>query len=283
MDVEFHDWEVLHSSDGSGTANSSDSDEATKCLEGIEGDSEGIIRADYFSLDSQAKYTRRADDDVADDGSVESDNPSWVDPGSVTRSPRNQSGEHWSDSSSNPSEDRRIIEFEQENHVGIANTQVGFHEIGEVVAESDNSAQGVGDFVQKDELGEKYLIEGGEKRSDEIETMKADGEKEVRSMVWWKLPVEFFRYCVLRVSPVWTLSVAAAMMGAIILGRRLYKMKRKSQSLKLKVTMDEKKVSQFMSRAARLNEAFSIVKRVPVIRPSMPAAGVTPWPVMSLR
>ncbi|KAK3014981.1 hypothetical protein RJ639_010338 [Escallonia herrerae] len=43
------------------------------------------------------------------------------------------------------------------------------------------------------------------------------------------------------------------------------------------------KVSQFMSRAARLNEAFSIVKRVPVIRPSMPAAGVTPWPVMSLR
>ncbi|KAK3014979.1 hypothetical protein RJ639_010336 [Escallonia herrerae] len=236
MDVEFHDWEVLHSSDGSGTANSSDSDEATKCLEGIEGDSEGIIRADYFSLDSQAKYTRRADDDVADDGSVESDNPSWVDPGSETRSPRNQSGELWSDSSSN----RRIIEFEQENHVAIANTQMGFHEIGEVVAESDNLGQGVGDFVQKDELGEKYSREGGEKRSDEIETMKPDGEKEVRSMVWWKLPVEFFRYCVLRVSPVWTLSVAAAMMGAIILGRRLYKMKRKSQSLKLKVTMDEK-------------------------------------------
>lgn len=43
------------------------------------------------------------------------------------------------------------------------------------------------------------------------------------------------------------------------------------------------KVSQFMSRAARLNEAFSVVKRVPVIRPSLPAVGVTPWPVMSLR
>lgn len=43
------------------------------------------------------------------------------------------------------------------------------------------------------------------------------------------------------------------------------------------------KVSQFMSRAARLNEAFSVVRRVPIIRPSLPAAGVTPWPVISLR
>ncbi|CAL5348615.1 unnamed protein product [Camellia sinensis] len=35
------------------------------------------------------------------------------------------------------------------------------------------------------------------------------------------------------------------------------------------------KVSQFMSRAARLNEAFSVVKQVPVMRPTLPAAGVT--------
>ena len=38
-----------------------------------------------------------------------------------------------------------------------------------------------------------------------------------------------------------------------------------------------------MSRAARLNEAFSVVRRVPIIRPALPAAGVNPWPVMSLR
>lgn len=44
------------------------------------------------------------------------------------------------------------------------------------------------------------------------------------------------------------------------------------------------KVSQFMTRAARLNEAFSVVKRVPVVRPSLPAPGsIAPWPVMSLR
>lgn len=44
------------------------------------------------------------------------------------------------------------------------------------------------------------------------------------------------------------------------------------------------KASQVMSRAARLNEAFSVVKRVPMIRPSLPAVGSTNnWPVMSLR
>lgn len=43
------------------------------------------------------------------------------------------------------------------------------------------------------------------------------------------------------------------------------------------------KVSQVMNRAARLNEAFYVVKRLPIIRPSLPAVGVTTWPVASIR
>ncbi|CAN1132464.1 hypothetical protein LINPERHAP2_LOCUS7038 [Linum perenne] len=54
-------------------------------------------------------------------------------------------------------------------------------------------------------------------------------------------------------------------MGFVILGRRLYNMKRKAKSLHLKVIVDDK-VSQFMSRAARLNEAFSVARRVPIVR-----------------
>ncbi|CAL5417639.1 unnamed protein product [Camellia sinensis] len=99
-------------------------------------------------------------------------------------------------------------------------------------------------------------------------------EEEKRVVVWWKVPFEFLKYFACRANPGWTISVAAAVMGFVILGRRLYKMKQKSQSLQLKVTMDDK-VSQFMSRAAHLNEAFSVVKQVPVIRPTLPAAGVT--------
>ncbi|CAI0559400.1 unnamed protein product [Linum tenue] len=72
-----------------------------------------------------------------------------------------------------------------------------------------------------------------------------------------------------------TFAMAAAVMGFVIFGRKLYKMKRKARSLELKVTLDDK-VSQFMSRAARLNEAFSVVRWVPIVRPMLPAAGVNP-------
>ncbi|CBI31246.3 unnamed protein product, partial [Vitis vinifera] len=132
-------------------------------------------------------------------------------------------------------------------------------------------------------------MEGGGDQNDNenvgaIKEVESKGDKELkRRVVWWKVPLEFFRYCAFRVSPVWSFSVAAAILGIVILGRRLYRMKRKSRSLQLKVTVDDKKVSQFMSRAARLNEAFSVVRRVPIIRPALPAAGVNPWPVMSLR
>ncbi|XP_010062367.2 translation initiation factor IF-2 [Eucalyptus grandis] len=115
-----------------------------------------------------------------------------------------------------------------------------------------------------------------------IKAAKPEGDEDKRT-VWWKVPFELLRFCVFRVSPFWSLSVAAAFMGCVILGRRLYKMKQKSRTLQLKITVDDKKVSQFMSRAARLNEAFSVVRRVPVVRPSLPAAGVATWPVMSLR
>lgn len=44
------------------------------------------------------------------------------------------------------------------------------------------------------------------------------------------------------------------------------------------------KVSQLMGRVARLNEAFSVVRRVPIVRPpSLPSSSVTLRPVMSMR
>ncbi|PNX83259.1 hypothetical protein L195_g039299, partial [Trifolium pratense] len=35
-----------------------------------------------------------------------------------------------------------------------------------------------------------------------------------------------------------------------------------------------------MGRVARLNEAFSVVRRVPIVRPSLPASTITLRPVM---
>ncbi|XP_009589424.1 uncharacterized protein LOC107824023 isoform X1 [Nicotiana tabacum] len=153
---------------------------------------------------------------------------------------------------------------------------------------SDTGGDGIGDvkFGDVEERSEACVEQKDEnervesQKRDEIEASKGGEEK--RSLVWWKVPLELLKYCVFRVRPMWAFSVAAAVMGFVILGRRLYKMKKKTKSLELKVTVDDKKVSQFMSRAARLNEAFSVVKRVPVIRPQLPAPGVSPWPVVSL-
>lgn len=61
-----------------------------------------------------------------------------------------------------------------------------------------------------------------------------------RGVVWWKMPVDFLKYCVFRVSPVWTVFMAAAVIGFVILGRRLYKMKKKTKGLEIKVTVDDK-------------------------------------------
>lgn len=164
--------------------------------------------------------------------------------------------------------------------------------VGEEVVEVDGESsceENANSVALEEEKNERGLadarVENEGFESVEIEArreVEAEEEKK-KAVVWWKVPIEFLKYCVFRASPVWSLSVAAAVMGFVILGRRLYKMKKKTRGLEIKVTMDDKKISQFMSRAARLNEAFSVVKRVPVVRPSLPAAGVTPWPVMSLR
>ncbi|KAL8231887.1 hypothetical protein R6Q57_001665 [Mikania cordata] len=252
MDV---DWEVLD--DPSSLHN-------TSYLEGIERDSEGAIRPDYFSLDSHNKYV----EDVTDQVSVDSDNPSWIDPVCDTNYSKTKPiGDLWT---TDDSDDGRYVESESSNNelgiVEITARQVAYDDSESSEIESKHDR-----YDKIDDFGEQKTV---------------DGEERHRVPIWWKLPYDLLKYCLFKASPVWTLSVAAAMMGVVILGRRLYKMKQKTRSLqKLKVAIDDdKKVSQVMSRAARLNEAFSVVKRVPIIRPALPAGtGITPWPVMALR
>ena len=74
--AEFHDWEVLQKTEDT------DQDINSGNLVGIESDSDGGTRSDYFSLDGQMKYARTvaASDDLSEEVSAESDNPSWIDP-----------------------------------------------------------------------------------------------------------------------------------------------------------------------------------------------------------
>ncbi|XP_010912684.1 uncharacterized protein [Elaeis guineensis] len=108
----------------------------------------------------------------------------------------------------------------------------------------------------------------------------SEGKKKI--LAWWKMPLDFIKFYVCKMRPVWSISIAAAIMAFVMLGRKLYKMKHKSRTIQLKIALDDKKVSQLKLRAARLNEAFTVVRRVPVIR-RVPAGGVTAWPVVNLR
>lgn len=123
-----------------------------------------------------------------------------------------------------------------------------------------------------------------EREASAVNPASRSGDESKRSgIVWWKMPFVLLKYSVFKIGPVWTVSVAAAVMGLALLGRRLYNVKKKAQRFQLKVTIDDKKVSRVMSQAARLNEAFTEVRRVPVIRPALPSPSANPWPVLSLR
>ncbi|KAL9245152.1 hypothetical protein vseg_018834 [Gypsophila vaccaria] len=249
----------------------------------------GVIRSDYFSIDSGRTETDVGDVEVDEDGS---DDPNWVDPSSTNITVGGNHCDRCFDSSSpscdsNSSEINLMISIQNHsqccnlgfecNSSEIAPKSVDFGEKTELKQEEDH-------VVVDDKVSESIYEVESEGRSEDGDS-EDDGEK--KRGVWWKIPVEVLRYCVMRVNPVWSLSMAAAaLMGFVILRRRfLYRMKRKSLGIhQLNVSVDDdKKVSQFMSRAARLNEAFSVVKRVPIIRPALPAPGMAPWPVMSFR
>lgn len=279
MDMDnLHDWEVLHASDSESIQGDS------KCFDCIDGDSAGAIKSDYFSLVAQISDTG---DVPEDDASVNSNNPSWIDPGSDTRSPRKDFPEFWPDSASDQSDDHKYNEFE-------ANNQLGFLQ-NEIIQGNSDGAEDSGKFwsdlsgfeakneeVMRGNDDVEEVKEGGDNKCvDDVIQVAKSSEGDKRVMVWWKLPLELLKYCMFRMNPVWTVPMAAAVMGFVILGRRYYRMKRKSKSLHMKVTVDDQKVSQFMNRVAQLNEAFSVVKRVPIIRPQLPAAGVMPWTVLS--
>ncbi|KAG2659118.1 uncharacterized protein LOC120704976 isoform X2 [Panicum virgatum] len=108
----------------------------------------------------------------------------------------------------------------------------------------------------------------------------AEGDKQV--VVWWRLPFRLLHCCAWKVKPVWSFSIAAALLGLVVLGRRMYKMKRKAKGLpQIKIAFDDKRTSRFADRAARLNEAFLVARRVPLLRTS--AGAVLPWSMVQER
>ncbi|KAH7663803.1 hypothetical protein IHE45_14G080200 [Dioscorea alata] len=163
------------------------------------------------------------------------------------------------------------LDSEQGENVRFLDQELGlaFEGIGESCQELDR--------VQGSEVkSEESRVEG------EIKEIISVGNGEKKHEVWWKLPVELLKFYVLKMRPVWSVTIAAAIVGVVMVGRRLYKMKQRSRGVPLKVSLDDKKASLLMALAANLNDAFLVMKRAPIIRPSSQPAGLTPWPLLGL-
>ncbi|KFK32030.1 hypothetical protein AALP_AA6G191100 [Arabis alpina] len=275
------DWEMVHGSD----TESTDSITEDKLSESFD---DGLILSDHFSSG-----------ETTDPSLVESGDSFRVDSSSgpldVSRSDdassvRNESG--FDDllcgtGDGGEATDENLPEVEAVAELAGGGTVSHYDDALEEEAIEDLSKSfsdsGGNEMVSADSgvvNGEEEIVSDNGVVASTEET-QGNEESKSKEIVWWKMPFVLLKYSAFRIGPVWSVSIAAAVMGFVLLGRRLYNMKKKAQRFNLKVTIDDKKVSRVMSQAARLNEVFTEVRRVPVIRPALPSPGA--WPVLSLR
>lgn len=271
--TDLHDWEMVLCS------NLSDN---LKSVEVLDEDTEyGAIKADYFTLQS-GDHIQIVSEESVEVGN-DSDNPSWVDPDSDSRFletsrgklgfvemklPVRNSDGFWSEESSDGQRSLHDSEKVELGSLGDSGMETPFDE---TEARRENLG---GESEGKENSGLQEMIPVGDGADS------SGGEK--RENVWWKMPLELLKFYIFRVRPGWSISIAAAMVGIVILGRKLYRMKQKSRIIPLRIAIDDKKASQFVARSARL-KAISLVRYMPLIRPSLPASGATQWAALPLR
>uniref|UniRef100_A0A1J3K1N3 DUF6821 domain-containing protein n=1 Tax=Noccaea caerulescens TaxID=107243 RepID=A0A1J3K1N3_NOCCA len=267
------DWEVVVQSSGS-----THEDNNSKENDVDDDGTQGMITFDYFSLENQSDLRRV--EAIDEDGSVQSGSPGWIEPRSDAPYGPKQFSELWSDSSSDRLDDQRLVDDGDElsNELGLEDSGRNAVEYSESIATEKHL--GEIDLVSSDP---ERVVESPISIDRSAKSGGGGGEGEEKGFVWWKIPIEMLKYCVFRANPIWSFSMAAAVVGFVMLGRRLYNMKKKkkSRNLQLKVLLDDKKVVNY---TARLNDAISVMKRVPIIRPALPSSlGMNQWSMMSLR
>ncbi|XP_072965108.1 uncharacterized protein [Typha angustifolia] len=296
----FLDWELLPSSEADEKLN------AFGAIVENESEDDGAIKLDYFALDSEKKYPEKATFPMnSEEGEEEEEglcanNPSWVDPESYPIK-----GELGFSGIDFPNKDSVRLDESLDEQRSLLNSErrelsnggdldeekkdVGLEEIAEI--EEDKVAEKMSGEIGDDKIGLNETVNQTTSELSSRDSVVEMGNKEIsplgsekkKEKVWWKLPLEVLNFCLFRMKPVWSISIAAAMIGFAMLVKRLYKMKQKSRSIPpLKISLDEKKESQFKARAARLNEAFSVVRRVPILRASLSASVLTPWPAVGI-
>ncbi|KAJ1685958.1 hypothetical protein LUZ63_017348 [Rhynchospora breviuscula] len=118
------------------------------------------------------------------------------------------------------------------------------------------------------------------------EVMEEKGTEEENSSLGkkrgslWEMPWEIVKFCLTKVKPAWYIPLAGAILGLVLIGRRMYRIREQKRSASVRASMDGKRVTKFAVRAMPVNEALN---PVPILRTS-PLAGVTiPVSLLALR
>jgi len=88
------------------------------------------------------------------------------------------------------------------------------------------------------------------------------------SEIWWNKQAALRGVHGRQANTYWSIALAAAVMGLVILGHRWQYERRQNQQLRLRLHLKEEKIGQLVLQLARMKEMLSGRRRVPVLRSS---------------
>lgn len=185
------------------------------------------IPSDYFLLESQAVDS----DSIRDFKDWPSDESEHGSDGIVLEAVQEVEPEVVVVESNDEGEDAAAEEVEKVESDGVGSNECIVEEIVDLVG-SDEAVE----VVASDGGDGGGLIEG---EDSVVGANGGDGEGEKRD-VWWWMPIELIKFYAFRVSPVWSVSIAAAVVGIVALVRRLRSSKPKVRLIPLKVRVEDK-------------------------------------------
>lgn len=225
----------------------------------------GSILSDYFALGAQERRRKGATfngnahevEIIEAAALVDSKSPSWVDPelnSQFLDKAKEDVGFRGTELSPGDFGGFRFHELsdEQRSHFGGEKGKLGgaeAFEVGEIIHGDDEADKEVVTLgIGENQVIEKHVEEAPRELVKNLECFNSSVEMadnnggaqkklllgtQKRVIVWWKFPFELLRFCAFRVKPFWSLSVAAAILGVWMLGKRLSNRKHKTRSIQV--------------------------------------------------
>lgn len=97
---------------------------------------------------------------------------------------------------------------------------------------------------------------------------KKSSGKDLPCETWWKRHAASLLTQAREANALWPIAIAAALMGLVVLGQRWQQERWQNQQLKSQLSAKDEKISKILYQVARLKEAITGRRKVPIIRSS---------------